>query len=288
MRGNCVRTVDISVEKKLYLSGLAVNAEGTLLAVSIQNSHEIAIYSLPEMTLLSRFGGPGRFRFPEKLCFSPNTGNLLVSCGHISGVQVCPLTSRYVACCHIRIVPQEVTVDGTSVRGYGFFRIDGVVWAVTANVHVVVVGTNSDDQQVYVFDIVSGALIRSFGERGGLLGHVCGCVGLRVSPDGKHIIIAESDNRRVSLFSLTGKFVRSYGEGTLRSAWDVDYAPNGDIVVADQELSCISVFSAPDGTMLRTIDVPDIRNNSPTALAVHAGNLYVLTRKRKPHLVILE
>lgn len=156
--------------------------------------------------------------------------------------------------------------------------IDGYVYSVAASADVVVVGTGSQEKAVLVFDMTNGRLLRSFGLRGSGEGRLSTCLGIRFTPDGGHILIAE-ENGRLSQFSLIGAFVRCIGSDTLADPGDVDFAANGDILVADRCHDSVFVFSREDGSFLRTCGWQGLQPGCfkyPTALAMHGGKLYVL------------
>lgn len=130
-----------------------------------------------------------------------------------------------------------------------------------------------------MFDVSTGRLIRSFGEVGPAVGQLSGCFGVRFSQDGGHILIAESENKRLSKFTLAGDFTRCIGVGTLTGPFDVDFAPNGDIIVADFNSHLLFAF-APDGSSLLYTcggegDAPR-KFRKPVALAMQGGKIYVL------------
>lgn len=111
------------------------------------------------------------------------------------------------------------------------------------------------------------------------MGELCGSCGIRFSPDGGHILVAESSNKRLSLFTLAGEFVRRVGVPTLKFPTDVDFAPSGDMVVVDQEKHRVSLFPPDGSTMIRTFGSEGSSPGQflrPTALAMQGGLLYVL------------
>lgn len=85
----------IHTQHASFNNGLAINSDGSVMAVSTRSnsSHCVTLYSLPSGIFLRSVGvygkAAGQFRGPEKLCFSPTTGNLLVADGWNQRVQVC-------------------------------------------------------------------------------------------------------------------------------------------------------------------------------------------------------
>lgn len=171
-----------------------------------------------------------------------------------------------------------MTLAGVHVKTIGEGIIDVDAAGIAASSRAIAVGTQF---KVFLFDITSGEAIRSFGEEGLAEGKLKRCSGLRFTPDGNHILIAEWLNDRLSLFTFAGVFVRCIGSGTLKSPYDVDFAPNGNLLVADRDNHRICVF-APDGfTLLRCFGGDGATAGQfryPTALALHASQLYVLDR----------
>lgn len=83
IQGNYVRTLVLRDDGGNR--GLAISPDGSRMVVSNQNTHKIAVYSLPDGAFLAEFGDgrssePGKFNAPQKVCFSPrNSGNILIS-----------------------------------------------------------------------------------------------------------------------------------------------------------------------------------------------------------------
>lgn len=147
---------------------------------------------------------------------------------------------------------------------------------IAASMDMVAMGTRCG---VLLFDMATGSFIRCVGEEGEDEGQVDGCNGLRFTPDGRHILIADHRNSRLSLFSVDGVFVRCMGAGALYRPMDLLFATNGDIVVTDRDAHCIKVLSEDGSSLLRTFGSQG-RNPGqfqyPTALAMCEGQLYVI------------
>lgn len=177
---------------------------------------------------------------------------------------------------------QELTLTGAHVRTLGVRALDGHAYGIAANSDVIAVSCiQSYSRRVTLFDLAGGQLLRSFGQEGRASGSLSGNDGIRFTPDGSHILVAESHNQRLSMFTLAGAFVCWIGDGVLKSPVDVDFASNGDILVADSYIHRIFVFSPDGDTLLRTFgssrDTSQLgRLKRPTALAAHGGQLYVL------------
>lgn len=78
---------------------LAISPNGAVMAISNGFTHKISTYSLPDGARMSDFGGkgsrPGKFNSPQKLCFSPRSGNLLIADSLNNRVQVCPVAASH-------------------------------------------------------------------------------------------------------------------------------------------------------------------------------------------------
>ena len=240
------------------------------MVVSYSN-HTLSVHELSSGTLVrvmgSKGAGAGCFNDPQKVCFSA-AGNVLVV----------ELGNKRV---------QEVTLSGDHVRFVGVGVIDDGMCGIAANTELIVVGKACcpSNSRIIMFDAVTGAFVRSFGDYGDAPGQLMyHCHGIRFTPDGRHIIVAESSGEweyrrgRMSMFTLTGEFVRCIGDGDLKVPRDIEFADNGNIIVSDSYLSDpICVFSADGSKLLRQWRCgPGESYTRPTALAMQSGQLYVL------------
>ena len=87
-----------------------------------------------------------------------------------------------------------------------------------------------------------GALVRSFAAAGARTGRIGGhCEGIRFSPDGAHIIVAEHYNYRLSMFNVNGEFVKLVGVNYVGNGQkDVDFSVDGLLRVCDYSNSLVS------------------------------------------------
>lgn len=165
------------------------------------------------------------------------------------------------------------------MREIGVGLIDGKVCGVAANADIIVAGTNGITRQICVFNAVTGDYITSFGEKGRMPGQLENSLGLRITPDGQRLLIAEYFNDRVSVWSVQGAFHYCFGVGVLKSPYDVEIAPNGDFLVADGGNHRICVFGGVGGRLLRTFGgrgVAPGKFQLPHSLAMRCGQLYIL------------
>jgi DNA-binding beta-propeller fold protein YncE len=244
--------------------GIAVNIDGSVLAVCNYYGNKITLYALPGGNAIRSFGEKGpAIVYPWKLCFTPG-GNIIVT------EQI-----------HKRI--HEVTADGTHVRFIGSEQsmYMGLLHGVAANEDVVVVSdSGSLTRQIMVFDYRSGGLLRGFGARGSEPGKLSGVDGVCFTPDASQIAVAESDNDRLSVFTLTGEFVRTIGDSdVLSKPADVCVTDGGQFVVANLQRNNLVVFSADGFTVMRQVSaegVGDEKLRCPDSIAYFGGKLYVL------------
>lgn len=273
-----------AVRKDYHNSGLAVSPDGSAIVVSNEESNTISVFRLPDGAFQNEFGGagsaPGQFNRPRKICFSPvRNGNILVADFANNRVQVCHQFFRIANTFFADCFPQEMTLAGAHVRTLADETLERVS-GIAANTEVIVASSLRSGNQVALFDMNTGGLIRSFGKKGGSEGELNGSVGVRLTPDGLHLLIAEFYSNRLSVFTLTGDFVRciGVGHGVLRNPVDVDFGPSGDILVANWENHRICVFSPDGSSFLQTFGTfgkaPGQFKN-PRSLAMHSGQLYV-------------
>jgi hypothetical protein len=60
---------------------------------------------------------------------------------------------------------------------------------------------------------------------------------------GRHVAVAEVGNHRVSVFGVTGRFVRHVGVGVLSNPRGVACSTFDELVVADTGHRCVRLFS---------------------------------------------
>ena len=263
-RGRHVRTIPVVSASKY---GMAVSPDERWMAVSEYGGqgHTVTVYDLASGSAVRVIGGPKlgkrpcEFSNPFKVCFTP-TGNILV-CDYSNG----------------RV--QEVTVDGTHVRSITM----PTAWTVCCDGSAIVVGRYcaGSGTAIHKFAFKSGQKLLDFARNGSAAGQIGSNVeGLRITPDGKHLLVSEFTNKRLSLFTLEGTFVKHIGAGIVSDGHkDVEFAENGDIIVADYGNNRICVFSADGSTLLRCWGgrgSGDGQFRNPTALAVRGSRLYVL------------
>lgn len=254
---------DLSVDPSISNGdfAIAVSPDGGVLYLGHSRTGTVYTFELPSARKLHQFGkkgeNAGEFSDIFRMAVHPTNGNIVV-----------PEIRNH------RI--QEVTPSGTHVRfigsGVGDFRNIAVSVAHVAGI------VDQSGTSLAVFEYTTGELLHRFGKWGhGNVEFLFGCYGVRFTPDCQHIILAESSNARVTEFTLAGEFVRHLVEKT-RSPRDVDFAPNGDVLVSlASSPSIILVLARDDVTCTRSIQPPSPDSFATTdAIAVSGGRMYVV------------
>ena len=124
-------------------------------------------------------------------------------------------------------------------------------------------------------------MLHSFGAKGAGPGQIGSeCCSLAFYPDGRHLIVCEEGNQRMSVFTVEGTYVHDVGAGIVSAGHkEAAFCENGEIIVADQASHRICVFSADGAKITRSWGsegATDARFKSPTAVAVAGKHVYVL------------
>jgi DNA-binding beta-propeller fold protein YncE len=258
----------------LSCAGLAVTPDGSSMFVSDMSTDTITAFDLPSGAVRATFGqsggDDGQFSMPCGMCLCRTGQHLLVA-----------------DCGNRRI--QELSLAGQYMRSIGVGTLAGGVVAVTCN-DAVVVASQHDcaTNRIAVFSYASGDLLRAFGSKGSLAGQLSLNTGVCFAPNGSDILVADTGNHRVSVFSDQGDFMRYL------SAPDVSLQNPTDLCVLDSDTEMVAVAATvndhsdserPSIHVLCSGDSePDpstgIRFGKeveiPAAVAAVLGNLYVL------------
>ena len=248
--------------------GVAVTLDGLHLAVSNYFKHSISVYCTDTGCCISTFGKrgsrTGQFNLPYRICATPR-GTILV----------CEYGNKRL---------QEVTIAGEHVRflGEGHFDNEGV-YGMCMQGDVVAVGKygGNSDGRIVLFRYSRGALMRKFGSYGAFgEGRVKDIRGLSFTPDGRHILVAQSLPPLLSLFTVDGVFVTRFGcVDDLQSFWKDVLCSGTSVFVVDSFHCRVCAFSAETGALIRswgTRGEADGQFMFPFALAAHRDKLYVL------------
>jgi DNA-binding beta-propeller fold protein YncE len=252
--------------------GMAVNADGSMMAVSYggifspwQQIHVFRLTpSFERVCAIGREGtGPAEFDCPRRLCFTDDDTILVCDSGN-NRVQQLTVVGEYLSSFTVR-QPVSIAVQGD----------------------IVAVGT--DDGLIKIHSLATCELIRRFGSDGdgpGQIGRYA--TGIRFTPDGTFLLVAESSSGHLSLFTVVGVFVKHIGAGVLHvHAWgsynDVSLGAGGEIIVADSRNHRICVFSPNGDTLINTWGsrgTADGQFEYPDALAVSGSYLFVMDKSR--------
>jgi len=246
--------------------GLTLSADGSLMVVSNVSTHRLLVYRVRDGGLVRSFGGrgaaAGQFHNPFRLCMTATDSVLVADSGNV------------------RI--QEVTLEGAHVKYIGVGVIAGGLFGMAAHGDLVAAASFGSTQAfcILLFSYTSGTLLRQFGTRGSGVGQFCHLTGIRFTAEGRHLVLADYRNSRVTVVTVEGALVRHIGVGVLAyRVSDVAVLFTGELVVSDTCNHRVCVFSGDNGTLLRswgTRGRGDGHLLRPVALAVHGARLYVL------------
>ncbi len=236
--------------------GMAACPALGLVATSCMENNTVSVFSLPGFDLLYTMGGPGQplaetFKFSDfdggLLAFiAPETGgtHLFVSRYKSREVTIIDLTSRTAVGILTAKVPDEQPSLSLSVSG---IASRGNIAAVS------VVGNRREDRFAAYVQLFKGGPIEwefarylHFGPDD-FYRHITQPRRLKLSMDGKSVVVAEEENHRAIRFSVeTGEFE---GSVCFRAAYasDVEEIPGGWCVAYGIPESKM-VFAARDGT----------------------------------------
>jgi sugar lactone lactonase YvrE len=125
---------------------------------------------------------------------------------------------------------------------------------------------SEEAHRISVFNRSDGALLRRFGSKGPGDGHLQFPQGLCFMPGHRHVAVADFYNRRVSVFSVEGDFIRHVGVDTLTWPNGVACSASDELVVADTFR--VAVLSA-SGELLKTMGCVAF-----TGVAIHGGTIF--------------
>ena len=244
--------------------GMAVNADGSMIAVSYDEEHQVYVFrltpSFERVCIISQDGsGSAEFQYPRRLCFTDDD-TILVSDQNNDSVQ-------------------QLTVAGEHLSSFTVWQPFSIA------AHGDMVAVDSFGGYIEIHSLATGELIRRFGSRGDGPGQIGWyATGTRFTPGRACLLVAECYNGRLSLFMVDGLFIKHIGAGVLAGGLkDVSFGAGGEIIVTDCENHRICVF-LPDGdTLIRTWGSQGTAAGQfqyPKALAVTGSYLYVMAGSR--------
>jgi tripartite motif-containing protein 2/3/tripartite motif-containing protein 71 len=237
-----------------FSNGVAVSVDGATLLLSDskwRSSHTVHVFSLAAVRsgrrVLGGLGdGPLQLNGPRQVCIAPDGFVFVAEYGN-HRVQV-------------------LTPDLAFHAFIGQGQLKGP-FGVCANADVVVV-SEFDMHRISVFNRADGALVRQFGCEGGGDGQLMFPHALCFISGGRRVAVADETNRRVSVFSIDGEFIRHVGAGVLRGPSGIAASAYDELVVADRVNCSLYVFSAA-GDLLTSVG-----DRRFTGVVVRGGSVF--------------
>ncbi len=287
--GNAWSTLTTSGLSCPYSNGLCISLpRGVFIVSTFYFGFRLCVYSLEDKSLVRIIGdsGPGKEQFNFEyggLCVSPDGECVLVAEEGNQRVQ------------QLRIA------DGSWVR----FAGEGVLKSpqyLDCNTDVIVV-SESCQHRISVLSWADGSLRAQFGGRGISPGRLLGPCGIRLLASGDELVVADSHNDRLCVFTLSGEFVEAVGsaEHGLNRPNDVlECVPAGRFTVANTDSrhrlvrlnrdgSDVEMFG-DNGVVTRTLNGPSVLAlNGPSVLAaLPDGGMAVLEFESRRFVMVGE
>jgi tripartite motif-containing protein 71 len=235
---------------------MCVSLKHGLVIVVDDSTMQLHMHSLADGSLVRRVGskGSGKGQFNSYwcgLCVSPDGDSVLVAEAHNNRVQ------------QVRIV------DGSWVRFVG----EGVLkypQFVDCNADVIAV-SEPGCYRISVLSWADGSVRAQFGSEGSGRGQLDWPRGVRLLADGSGLVVADNNNHRLCVFTLSGEFVAEVGsrEQGLNGPFDVlECASDGSFIVANRGHDLVKL--SRDGAKVEVYGKKGDGNGEftdPTALA---------------------
>lgn len=237
---------------------MAVNTSRTSLAITKPNMHSFEVYQLQPsfkwVRTITRYGSAnGEFVDLGGICFLDDDHLLMCDTGN-NRVQL-------------------LTLAGSYVRKFSVSK--PVVVAVHGE-HMAVCSLRF----VELYVLTTGAFVWRSGPGGDIVGNVNAFYTCATfSPDGNRIIIFDAYQKRMSMFSIDGSFIKhSTAAISMSRRTCIQCTTSSMIVASDLENQCIYVFDADATVLVNTIKIPSDNNRrvDATAIAISGPRLYVL------------
>jgi DNA-binding beta-propeller fold protein YncE len=225
------------------VGGIAVNVDGTLVASVNREQHCVYIYNAAaaDAIIVGTAGtagsAHGEFVCPTFACFVHRDG--------VDTLLICDWGND-------RVV--EVTARGEFMRAIAVYR----PWGVAERDGVIAVSMWAATDGVVLLQYESGAtrpeVTIGSGTGGNADGQLWCPAGVAFTTDGRHILVADYLNNRVSKFSTaSGAFVAHVISNEITRPRDVLPCEDGSIVVAHEDgVTCVG----KDGVTVQNINVP--------------------------------
>ena len=120
-----------------------------------------------------------------------------------------------------------------------------------------------DKQEVQVFSYTAD-LLRKFPVRGGDWG--------RLAVTNNKVLVLTGWT--VHVYEHEGRYVRSFGEGILKYAWDITAGPGGQVMILDADDSCVFIFTE-DGEQQRKFNI-NTKEDIYWRIACHLSGEFVV------------
>lgn len=179
---------------------------------------------------------------------------------------------------------QQFTVGGVHVRliSEGFTR---GLWGVDSNREVIVTSQPASEvDAIVVLSYESGERLCAFpltqaaADAG--VGILSGSHGLKLSRDGRSVVMAAAGFNLVFEYTISGEFLRSIGKTfVLNSPKDICFLESGDLVVANDKAHEIVVVTGDGSSIVARLSPADDANGkfrTPIGVTVSSGKLFVL------------
>jgi DNA-binding beta-propeller fold protein YncE len=251
LRGVVSRVIDTPGVKS-FNNGIAVSRDGCTLLVSDFTGGSHAIYQYDVVIgsrrriVGSKGVGPLQFSYPHQVWIAPDD---------------CVFVADWF---NHRVQVLTPTLDFHSFVGVGQLHNPA---GVCASADVVVV-SEVDIHRISLFNRRDGALARRFGSVGRGPGGLMFPRGVCFMSGDRHVAVAEAGNRRVSVFSIDGQFIRHVGVGVLYGPHGVACSAFDELVVAGTGNHRVVLFSDV-GELLMTFG-----DSRFTGVAVHGGTVF--------------
>lgn len=270
---------DASAETRLVASyfqdklprknGLAVTNDGNVLAVAFPAMDQVHLFqmlpSFKQVRIIGKRGtGPAEFMEPRRICFTDE--DTLLVCDYLND----------------RI--QQLTLTGDMLSS--FLVTVGRPSSIAIHPDNDIVAVGNGYGSIELFSLPTGTLIHSFGCWGAGAGDIGGvATGIRFTPDGACLLVAEYNNHRLSLFTASGVFIKHIGVGLLggEAINDVTFGAGDEIIVADHKNNCVRVFSSDGNILIKSWGSAGTTDGlfvQPWTLAVSGSLLYVVDETR--------
>jgi DNA-binding beta-propeller fold protein YncE len=252
LRGVESRAIDTPT-LQVHSNGIAVSRDGTALLVADERggSHAIHVFNVLDGARCCVVGAMGRrplqFYFPNQVYIAPD-GFVFVA-----------------DCCNDRVQVLTPALALWFLIGEG--ALSGPC-GVCANADVVVV-SECGVHRISVFARRDGTLLRRFGSFGSGGGELNAPLGMCFCGGDRHIAVADSDNNRVSVFSVTGEFMHHVGVDVLSRPMGVACSDFDELVVADWDSGRVAVFTI-DGHLATSLG----SDGGFTGVALHGSTIF--------------